>query len=113
MQRWPCKSRTARMQRCPCREEGFMSGDDFVNVQFTELGKSLAGDAPLRIHEGPREFVFTAGKSERVTKAFDWERVLKNVTVAGTPLLEIVPDAEEGRASVSASKPASRKTKGE
>lgn len=74
-----------------------MAGNDWVDVRLTEFGAEYSKGAPLHVHEGAHQFSFRAGEMQRVTRAFDWNRVLKNVVVAGRPLLEIVPDehAEE------------------
>ena len=79
-----------------------MSGEDFVNVRLTEFGASLK---QVVVHEGGtpdpaspainhREFVFRPGDVQRVTRAFEWERVLKPQQQDGKPLFEIVPSGE-------------------
>ena len=66
-----------------------MSGEDFVNVRLTEFG---AGLGQVTVHEGPREFVFKPGDVQRVTRAFEWERILSRQEQEGKPLFEIAPD---------------------
>ncbi len=65
---------------------------DFVEVQLSEFGKSLAVGAPVRVQEGVREYVFMPGQAQRVTVAFDWNRVLSRQLINGHRLFEIVPD---------------------
>ena len=71
--------------------------NDWVDVRLTEFGARQAGDGVLRISEGNggEGFQFRAGETQRVTRAFDWERVLKPWHHHGHPLFEIVPSAEE------------------
>jgi hypothetical protein len=63
--------------------------DDFVNVRLTEFG---AGLGQVTVHEGPREFVFKRGDVQRVTRAFEWERVLSRQEQDGKKLFEIAAD---------------------
>jgi hypothetical protein len=65
-----------------------MSKDDFVNVRLTKLGEELS-KGQMQIHEGNRSFYFKPGEAQRVTRAFDWERVLKTQHHNGHPLFEI------------------------
>ena len=74
-----------------------MSGD-FVNVRLTALGVEAAAGGTVKVHEGDHSFYFTPGEEKRVTRAFDWERVLRNQHLNGNPLFEIVP-ADETAAS--------------
>jgi hypothetical protein len=69
-----------------------MGGNDWVEVRLSEFGREYAGDGPVRVHEGPHEFVFKPGETQRVTRAFDWERILKPLAIGGRALFEIVPD---------------------
>ncbi len=71
-----------------------MSGDDFVEVRLTEFGQALAAGNPVRVNEGVREFVFTPGQAQRVTVAYDWQRVLSQLLINGRHLFEVVPAAE-------------------
>jgi hypothetical protein len=70
-----------------------MPKEDFVNVQLTEFGKERAAGGRVQIHAGNHSFVFEPGEVKMVTRAFDWNRVLKNEHFNGHPLFEIVPDA--------------------
>lgn len=63
--------------------------DDFVNVRLTKLGEELSC-GQLQVHEGNHSFYFNAGETQRVTRVFDWERVLKTQHHHGHPLFEIV-----------------------
>jgi hypothetical protein len=72
-----------------------MAREDFVNVRLTELGKERAAGARIQVHAGNHSFVFEPGEVKMVTRAFEWERVLKNEHFNGHALFEIVPDASE------------------
>jgi hypothetical protein len=72
-----------------------MAGKDFVNVRLTELGRQQAGSGRLQVHAGNHSFYFTPDEVKMVTRAFEWERVLKTEHVNGHPLFEIVPDISE------------------
>jgi hypothetical protein len=84
-----------------------MAKEDFVNVRITQFGERYikeCGGGPLRVHEGGRlgsEFAFMPGESQRVTRAVDWDRVLRNQHINGQALFEIVeeesaaPDANQ------------------
>lgn len=74
-----------------------MGGDDFVNVRLTRFGEEQAAGAPIQVHNGNHSFYFKPGEEQRVTRAFDWERVLRTQHINGHPLFEIVPSvhAEE------------------
>jgi hypothetical protein len=75
-----------------------MAKEDFVNVRITKFGERFieqCGGGPLRVHEGGRvgsEFTFTPGETQRVTRAVDWDKVLKNQHVNGQSLFEIVEE---------------------
>jgi hypothetical protein len=69
-----------------------MAKDDFVNVQLTEFGKERAAGAVVQVHEGNHSFYFKPGEVQRVTRAFDWNRVLKTQHFNGHPLFEVVPE---------------------
>jgi hypothetical protein len=71
-----------------------MMKEDFVNVQLTDLGKKIAGDARVQVHAGNHSFYFEPDEVKMVTRAFDWERVLKNEHFNGHPLFEIVLSKE-------------------
>jgi hypothetical protein len=66
-----------------------MAGD-FVNVKLTTFGESLG---QVAVHEGHREFVARPGDVLHVTRALEWERILKLQQIDGKPLFEIVEDA--------------------
>jgi hypothetical protein len=74
------------------------NNDDFVNVRLTEFGTTFAGGTRVQIHEGQHTFYFLPGQVQRVTRAFDWNRVLKNQHFNGHALFEIAPadDVEQG-----------------
>jgi hypothetical protein len=69
-----------------------MAGKDFVNVRLTEFGRQQAGSGRLQVHAGNHSFFFAPDEVKMVTRAFEWERVLRNEHVNGHPLFEIVPD---------------------
>lgn len=67
---------------------------DWVNVKLTEFGERYLaenGGGPLRVHDRS-EFVFESGKPQRVTKAGDWDLVLKQQHVNGHALFEIAEE---------------------
>ncbi|HLJ87758.1 MAG TPA: hypothetical protein VKZ53_13110 [Candidatus Angelobacter sp.] len=68
-----------------------MSGEDFVDVQLSEFGAKWSGGTLVRVHDGRHEFSFAPGQTQRVTKAFDWLRVLSIQMIDGHPLFEIAP----------------------
>jgi hypothetical protein len=69
-----------------------MAKDDFVNVRLTEFGKERAAGARIQVHAGNHSFYFEPDEVQLVTRAFDWNRVLKNEHFNGHPLFEIVPE---------------------
>src|SRR5579864_1344416 len=73
--------------------EGSMPGKDFVNVRLTEFGAKQTGDGTLQVHAGNHSFYFKPGEVKMVTRAFEWERVLKNEHFNGHALFEIAPEA--------------------
>ncbi|HEY6349606.1 MAG TPA: hypothetical protein VI636_09375 [Candidatus Angelobacter sp.] len=67
--------------------------EDWVDVMLTPFGERYVkenGGGPMQVHEGSG-FSFTPGQVVRVTRAFDWERVLKNQHVNGVALIQIAP----------------------
>ena len=67
---------------------------DWVNVRLSEFGERYlkeTGGGSLAVHEGSG-FVFKPGESVRVTRAFDWARVLQTQHINGHALFEVVPD---------------------
>ena len=50
--------------------------DDFVKVRLNEQGQRVAAGGPLRVAEGHRTFVFSAGSENEVT-LFEWAKVLE------------------------------------
>jgi hypothetical protein len=72
-----------------------MGGNDWVEVRLSKFGEQYAGTGELHVHEGHHQFTFRASEAQRVTRAFDWSNVLQRQVVAGQPLFEIVPEAEE------------------
>ncbi len=74
-----------------------MSGNDWVNVRLTVFAEEYvaqSGGGPLRVHEGRFECSILPGETMRVTRAFDWERVLKPIAIAGQSMFEIVQEEE-------------------
>jgi len=49
--------------------------DDFVNVKLTEDAEK---HGIVQVHQGKHSFVFKQGTVLRVTKVFDWERILQH-----------------------------------
>ncbi len=64
--------------------------EDWVTIKLTAAGERLANGAPVRVIHGSHSFEIHPGKTLEVTRAFDWEMVLKHETCAGEPLLEII-----------------------
>jgi hypothetical protein len=78
-------------------------GKDFVEVRLTPFGEQQAAGGPIRITggggtgdagSGHHDFIFEAGKPQRVTRAYDWERILRHQHSNGHLLFEIVPGGE-------------------
>lgn len=61
------------------------AGEDFVHVKLSPLGEKLAGEHEMVVSDHS-VFRFKAGETQRVTRAFDWEKVLKNQHQDGEPL---------------------------
>lgn len=76
-----------------------MAGEDFVNVRLTEFGKERAAGSRVQVHAGNHSFYFQPDEVQRVTRAFDWERVLKNEHFNGHPLFEVIPDEQQPSAT--------------
>jgi hypothetical protein len=72
-----------------------MPGKDFVNVRLTEFGRQQAGSGRVQVHAGNHSFDFAPDDVKMVTRAFEWERVLKTEHVNGHALFEIVPEQLE------------------
>jgi hypothetical protein len=68
--------------------------EDFVNVRLTAFGKEQAGGARIQVHAGNHSFYFEPDEEKMVTRAFEWNRVLRNEHFNGHPLFEIVPEEE-------------------
>jgi hypothetical protein len=66
-----------------------MSGEDFVEVKLSEAGERFAAGAPVGLGGGNYHFRFEPGKSQRVTRAGDWNRVLSREMVEGEPMFEL------------------------
>jgi hypothetical protein len=69
---------------------------DFVNVKLSEFGVECAAGSVLQVHEGQHSFYFKAGEPQRVTRAFDWNCVLRNQHFNGHALFELVPEQDAG-----------------
>lgn len=69
-----------------------MAGKDFVNVRLTPFGRERAGGSQIQVHAGNHSFYFQPGEVKMVTRAFEWERVLKNEHFNGHALFEVVAD---------------------
>lgn len=63
--------------------------NDFVEVKLSAAGERAAGGKITLV--GPRyHFTFEPGVAQRVSKAYDWEVVLRNELVDGEPMFELV-----------------------
>jgi hypothetical protein len=74
-----------------------MSGEDFVLVQLTEKGKELCGEGELHVIKGHHQFTFRHDDQQRVTRAFDWAKVLQPESRDGQPLFEVVPQQSDAK----------------
>jgi len=67
-----------------------MAGEDFVHVKLSAAGKKMAGEAgALRLVVGRGHFFFQGDEVLRVTRAYEWEVLLKNETFQGEPMFEL------------------------
>jgi hypothetical protein len=67
-----------------------MAGEDFVEVKLTAHGEKIANGAPIAVCDGGRHFQVAPGSTLRVTRSFDWERILKDHRIDGEPLFDLV-----------------------
>jgi len=82
-----------------------MAGEDFVQVRLTEAGRELCGEGTYRVIRGHHDFEFRRDEIQRVTKAFDWHKVLATEIRDGKPMFEIVePTAEQPSAKAAKKK---------
>jgi len=67
---------------------------DFVKVRLTKEAREIA---PIQIVGGRQEFRFEADTVEKVTRAHDWEKVLRGVVIVATgkPMFEVVEDDDK------------------
>lgn len=54
---------------------------DFVLVRLSAHGQKIAAGVPLRVHGGRQEFEFSGDTPQKVTKAFDFDRVLAPIVM--------------------------------
>ena len=67
-----------------------MAGEDFVHVKLSAAGKKMAGEAGvLRLVVGRGHFLFKGDEVLRVTRAYEWEVLLKDETFQGEPMFEL------------------------
>jgi hypothetical protein len=68
-----------------------VAGEDFVHVQLSAAGVKRAGPGgQLRITAGRNSsFVFQVGQSLRVTRAYEWNVLLKQEQFEGQPIVEL------------------------
>ena len=68
---------------------------DFVKVKLSEHGEKYAGKGGyVTVIHGRHEFHFKTGETQEVTRAFEWEKVLKTELVDGEPLFELVVEEQ-------------------
>jgi hypothetical protein len=79
-----------------------MSGEDFVDVQLTETGKELCGAGELHVIKGQHHFTFRRDERQRVTRAFDWQRILATEFRDGKPLFEVIAEQHDDSPAASA-----------
>ena len=80
-----------------------MRGEDFVHVRLSEAGERIADGAPVHIGGSSYHFTFQPGEAQRVTRAFEWERVLSHEQINGELLFELAdekPAVQEGNDAV-------------
>ena len=66
-----------------------MAGEDFVHVRLSPAGEKMAGNGgQVRITKAHCSFLFKAGQSQRITRAYDWNCVLKDHQFEGQPIFE-------------------------
>jgi hypothetical protein len=82
-----------------------MAGEDFVHVKQSAAGEKLAGDGKqVRISHARVHMTFKVGETQRVTKAYEWNHILRHKTDGGEAIFETVDapvktkskDAQEG-----------------
>jgi hypothetical protein len=67
---------------------------DFVKVKLSAHGEQLAAGEEVLVVQGAREYRFKPGEvRDDITRAFDWEKVLKHEFIDGEALFEVVDDA--------------------
>ncbi|HWR37010.1 MAG TPA: hypothetical protein VN622_14200 [Clostridia bacterium] len=73
-----------------------MAGEEMVHVRLSASGIERAGEGTLRMYGSRYAFEFTPGEVQRVTRSFDWAKVLSNeVNESGEPLFELAVDSTE------------------
>ena len=75
-----------------------MAGEDYVHIRLSPAGEKLAGKGgQVQIVAGRCSFIFKVGVSQRVTSAYEWNKVLKNRCYQGQPIFEVTaaPTANE------------------
>jgi hypothetical protein len=71
-----------------------MAGEDYVHVKLSAAGERLAGEGgTIQLATGRSYFKFKVGEPQRVTRAYEWEVVLRNERYEGEPIFIV---AEEG-----------------
>src|SRR5690242_19564453 len=72
-----------------------MAGEDFVHVRLTAAGEQLAGKGSyVRICAGRCDFTFKVGETQRVTRAYESNKILRHEQHKGQPFFQIVPETE-------------------
>ena len=72
-----------------------MRGEDFVHVKLSPAGEKLAAGGELRVVSASKDMTFNAGETRRVTRAFEWEKVLSHLQHEGESLF-VLDDARAG-----------------
>jgi hypothetical protein len=62
---------------------------DFVEVKLSARGEEIADGAPMTVAGPNYHFVLEPAKTQRVTRAFDWEKVLSKLHRDGELLVEL------------------------
>lgn len=74
-----------------------MTRKDWVRVKLTTYGEQLAGEHELLVVGSSYHFTFRAGVAQEVSRAFDWNVVLKNKKHEGQALFELAPEDDAVR----------------
>lgn len=73
-----------------------MAGEDFVHVRLSADGERMAGAGKqVRIVRGRGHFLFKVGEAQRVTRAYEWNVLLRHDRFEGRPVFELADTTDE------------------